>query len=172
MAKFNKKSVSVVERERTENHEGGEMFKTSPEMDLYSAVVTCIMSDKFYEGDADRQKRIKNLIKKVDPLFVAKLAIYAREKMYLRSIPLVLCCELAKIHKGDSLVSKMVSRIIQRPDELTEILACYVMANGRDKTSDIKKLKSLSNQIRIGIASAFNKFNEYQFAKYNSDNEI
>ena len=72
MAKFNKKSVSVVERERTENHEGGEMFKTSPEMDLYSAVVTCIMSDKFYEGDADRQKRIKDLIKKMHRYEISK----------------------------------------------------------------------------------------------------
>ena len=54
---------------------------------------------------------------------MAKLAIYTREKMYLRSIPIVLVAELAKIHSGDSLIKNTVARVVKRADEITELLA-------------------------------------------------
>ena len=103
------------------------------------------------------------------PEFVAKLAIYSREQMYLRSIPLVLVAELAKVHSGDDLISRLTERVIQRADEITELLAYYQYANGRWET---KKLNRLSKQIQKGIAAAFNKFDAYQFAKYNRKTNI
>jgi len=148
----------------TKNHEGEVAYKMSPKMELYTAVVTGSLSKFTYEGEKERLNRIIALIKKVDPIFVAKLAIYTREKMYLRSLPLVLLVELSKIHRGDNLVSKTVERVIQRADEITELLAYYQMANAR---TDVKKLNRLSKQIQKGVALAFNKFDEYQFAKYN-----
>jgi hypothetical protein len=164
--KFNK---STKQKTVVENYEGEKAFVLSPELDLYSSVVTTSLSNKFYEGGEDRLKRIRALMKKVSAEFVAKLAVYAREKMYLRSVPLVLAVELAKIHKGDSLVGRLVNRIVQRADEITELLAYYQQANERE---DVKKLNKLSKQIRVGIGSAFNKFDEYQFAKYNRKSTI
>lgn len=166
MSKFNKKTGGSS---KTTNHEGAEAYSISPKLELYSAVVTSILSDKFYEKSSDNLDRIKKLISKVDADFVAKLAVYAREKMYLRSLPLVLTVELSKIHNGDDLVSKMVNRVVQRADEITELLSYYSLANGR---SGIKKLGKLSKQIQKGLSLAFNKFNEYAFAKYNRDSEI
>jgi 60 kDa SS-A/Ro ribonucleoprotein len=151
------------------NHEGAQAWALRPEVELYAAVVTATLSDKFYEGQADRIGRIQTLIGKVPPEFVAKLAVYAREKMYLRSIPLVLAVELAKQHQGDDLVRKLVARIVQRADEITELLACYQSANQR---TGVKKLGKLSKQIQKGLADAFNKFDEYQFAKYNRAAEV
>ncbi len=148
------------------NHEGDQAYSISPELDLYAAVVTSALSDKFYESTDGRLDRIRSLIKQVDPVFVAKLAVYAREQMYLRSIPLVLAVELAKIHSGDSLVSKTVSRVIQRADEITELLAYYQLANERTGT---KRLNKLSKQVQRGLSAAFNKFGEYSFSKYNRD---
>ena len=148
------------------NHEGETAYTISAAMELYSAVVTTSLSEQFYEKGKDRLARIQALIAQNDPLFVAKLAVYAREKMYLRSIPLVLAIELAKIHKGDDLVGKLVNRIVQRADEITELLSYYALSNERE---GIKKLGKLSKQIQKGLAMAFNKFDEYQFAKYNRD---
>jgi 60 kDa SS-A/Ro ribonucleoprotein len=152
------------------NYEGANAFSMTPEMELYTAVVTSTLSDKFYEGGAERVVRIRTLIQKCDALFVAQLAVYAREKMHLRSMPLVLAIELAKVNNGDDLVSRLISRIIQRADELTETLTYYELANGR--TGQTKGLNKLSKQVQRGVANAFNKFDEYQFGKYNRDGSI
>lgn len=46
-----------------------------------------------------------------DPQFVARLAVYTREQLYLRSVPLVLAVELARIHRGDNLVTAVTHRL-------------------------------------------------------------
>ena len=156
-------------KETTTNFAGGKAFTMTPEWELYSAVVTASLSDMTYEKANDRLNRIVKLISECDPLFVAQLAVYTREKMYLRSVPVVLLVELAKIHSGDGLVKDAVFRVIQRADEITELLAYYQFSN---KRTGAKKLNKLSKQLQKGIAEAFGKFDEYQFAKYNRDTEI
>lgn len=158
--KFNiiRKKKNIVK-----NYEGAEAFVLTPQLELYTAVVTASLSDSFYEKNKDRLKRLRELIAQNDAKFVAKLAVYTREQMYLRSVPLVLAVELAKLSKGESVVSKVAERILQRADEITELLAYYALANDRN---NVKKLNKLSKQIQKGLAAAFNKFDEYQFAKY------
>ncbi|MDM1556280.1 TROVE domain-containing protein [Chryseobacterium indologenes] len=164
--KFNflKKEKIVVN-----NHEGAKAYVMTPAEELYSAVVTTGLSDITYEKGNDRLERIQSLIQKNDPEFVAKLAVYARKDMYLRSIPLVLVTELAKETSGTDLVSKTVDGVVQRADEITELLAYYQLANQRTET---KKLNRLSKQIQKGLVKSFNKFDEYQFAKYNRKGEV
>ena len=164
--KFNS---STKGKDKVVNYENAPAYRLSAEWDLYATVVTSSLSDKFYETGNDRLEKLRQLIQTNDPLFVARLAVYAREKMNLRSIPLVLAVELAKTHSGDALVRQMTARIIQRADEITELLAYYQLANNRQ---EIKKLNRLSKQLQAGLQNAFNKFDEYQFAKYNRDTEI
>lgn len=150
----------------TVNYEGAKAFVLTPQLELYTAVATAGLSDQFYEKQSDKLIRLRELIAKNDPAFVAKLAIYAREQMYLRSIPLVLAVELAKSQSGNAVVGQLTNRVVQRADEITELLAYYAIANERN---DVKKLNKLSKQLQKGLAAAFNKFDEYQFAKYNRD---
>ncbi len=164
--KFN---MRIQSKDRITNYEGAPAFRLTPEFELYTAVVTSSLSNQFYEKADAKIIRIRELIRKVSPVFVAKLAIYAREQMHLRSIPMVLTVELARVHSGDQLVSKLVSRVVQRADEITELLAYYQAANERE---GIKKLGKLSKQLQKGLAEAFNKFDEYQFAKYNREAEV
>jgi len=126
--KFN---ITSRKQKAITNHEGAKAFELTPALKLYTAVTTAGLSDKFYENSDETVARIQGLIRKNDPAFVARLAVYAREQMYLRSIPLVLAVELAAAHKGDSLVSGLVTRVVQRADEITELLAYYARANGR-----------------------------------------
>jgi hypothetical protein len=151
------------------NYESQVAYKMTPERVLYTAVVTASLSNTFYEKENDRLTRIVELIGKVDPLFVAQLAIYTRQKMHLRSVSVVLIAELAKIYNGDSLVRKSVSKVVQRADEITELLSYYQMTNARTET---KKLNRLSKQVQKGLAEAFNRFDEYQFAKYNRNTQV
>lgn len=156
-------------KHQTTNHEGALAWKMVPAAELYAAVVTASLSDKFYESGNKRLERIRELIAQNDPAFVAKLAVYARTQMHLRSVPLVLVVELAKLHSGDDLVSRTVSRVVQRADDITELLAYYSLSNGRTGT---KKLGRLSKQLQKGLAMAFNSFDEYQFAKYNRATDV
>lgn len=151
------------------NHEGEVAYVMTPEMELYTAVVTASLSDKFYESCDSLVGRIPELVPQVSPEFVAELAIYTRREMNLRSVPLLLLVELAKCHNGDNLVSRAVAATVMRADEISELLACY---QWRNPSSGIKKLGKLSRQIQDGLKIAFNKFNEYQFAKYDRDGEV
>lgn len=164
MSKFN---TIVKEESQVLNHEGAESFKLSPEMELYTAVVTSSLSNKFYETAEERINRMSALISKCDHKFVAQLAVYARTEMNLRSIPLFLVVELAKLHNGDNLVSRTIEKVVLRADEIMELLICY---QWRNKREGIKKLARLSHQVQVGLQQAFNRFDEYQFAKYDRDN--
>ena len=151
------------------NHENAKAFKMSAEMELYTAVCASMVQPKFYEATNKNAERIATLVKQVDPLFVSQLAIYARTVMNLRSVPLLLVVELARVHSGDDLVSRTIDKVVLRADEIMELLMCYQWRNPK---TGLKKLKSLSSQIKRGLQLAFNKFNEYQFAKYDRELEV
>jgi len=158
--KFN---TSTRKRTVVRNREGAPSYALSAQTELYTRVVTSSLCAKFYESAEENVQRIRELVAQNDPLFTAKLAAYARERMHLRSMPLVLAVELAQAARGNAIVGKTVGRVTQRADEITELLAYYVLANGRTGT---KRLNKLSKQVQKGLGEAFNRFDEYQFAKY------
>lgn len=166
---FKTENKTVAAIKPTVNHENAPAYTLTPEVELYTAVATAGLSDNFYEKAGNKLERIQSLIAKNNPEFVAKLAVYTRTKMHLRSVPLVLAVELAKTNNGNGLVSKTVNGVVQRADEIAELLAYYQMANARKGT---KKLNRLSKQVQKGLAMSFNKFDEYQFAKYNRAAEV
>ena len=160
-------STFVKEQPVTLNHEDEVAFSLSTEMELYTAVVTSFMNDTFYERIDQRVMRIADLVRKCNPRFVAQLAVYARCEMNLRSVPLLLVVELARCHSGDDLVSRTIEKVVLRADDIMELLSCYQWRNSQgaeDKKS--KRLSRLSHQIQVGLQKAFNRFDEYQFAKY------
>lgn len=176
MTRFNKQAS-----QKEEMLSGGQGFKMTPEMELYACTCASILTPQYYTPNTNDQiNKIKTLIRKCDPVFVAQLAVYARTQMNLRTIPMVLTVELAKCHRGDNLLRRLAGKVISRADEITELLSYYVKANSLEPKfveskgghNVEKKVYKLSNQLRKGIADSFFKFDEYQFAKYNRDGEI
>lgn len=138
-----------------------QLYRLTPEWELYTTVVNTLgLEGTFYETGNERIRRIRKLVSVCDHRFTAQLAVYARQKMNLRTIPIILIVELAAIHRGDSLVSKTVEKCILRADEITELLACYQWHNKNGH------LKGMSAQLIKGLRTVFNRFDEYQFAKY------
>ena len=157
MAKLNK----AVHSDPIETHEGGRAGRINPLQALRRSVCACMLwENEFYEDGATIAQRIAELITKVKPEQVAALAIEARAKFKLRHIPLFLVRELART--GYMGTAETIAKVIQRPDELCELLALY-WKDGRC---------SISAQVKKGLAAAFPKFNEYQLAKYNRDEAI
>lgn len=141
-------------------HEGGAAISFAPHQELRRAVTSCLLwENNFYENGIDIASRIADLVKKSDPQFVAELAVDVRTNFYLRHVPLYMCVQLARLGK---LRSETLCNVIQRADEITEFMALYWM-DGKCP---------ISNQVKKGLAKAFNKFDEYAFAKYNRKTEV
>jgi 60 kDa SS-A/Ro ribonucleoprotein len=144
-------------------HEGAISVAQSPVNELKRTVMACMLfEDSFYESGEDSATRIRNLVKKSSFEDVAQIAIEAREKMKLRHVPLLLVRELLRNHSGRK-VGDLISRVIQRPDELGELLSLYWQDN---------KNAPLAAQLKIGLARGLKKFNEYQLAKWNKDGAV
>jgi 60 kDa SS-A/Ro ribonucleoprotein len=163
-----RQNVAVLSRPAVFTHEGAVASRINAEQQLRRSVMACMLwENSFYESGEDIATRIAGLVKQVPAERVAAIALEARGQMKLRHVPLLLVTEMAKLKTHRHVVAATTESVIQRADELAEILAIY--AKGR---SGNKKLNKLSKQLQRGIASAFRKFDEYSLAKYNQDREI
>jgi hypothetical protein len=152
-------------------HEGMIAAKITKEQQLQRSVCSCFLGEnEFYENGELIFSRIYKLALEVSPKFVAQLAIEARHKWKLRSVPLLLLSALARTGSGKgSVVADTIDAVITRPDQMCEFLAVHAKANGvgNDKLKGV-----LSAQMKKGLAKTFTKFDEYQLAKYNRNEEI
>jgi hypothetical protein len=140
-------------------HEGAVAAKLNKAQKLRRLVMASMLwEDQFYIDGVSHSEYVKQALLEADPEEVAQIAIEAREQMKLRHIPLFLVRELARHpnKKARTLVAETLERVIQRPDELAEFLSIYWK----------EKKQPLSAQVKKGLAAAFNKFNEYELAKW------
>ena len=152
----------AVKAARDVTHEGAVVYKLTPKQELRRSVLANLLwEDTFYEDGVTNVERIKAVAAKVDKEVVGDLAIEARNVHGLRHIPLVLLLDLIK--RGGEGVANTISNTVNRVDEITELATLYWKDNPN---------KDFSYQMKKGLGSAFNKFNEYQFAKYNRDKAV
>lgn len=152
-------------------HERGRAVRQTPEIELERAVATCLLFEPtFYEKGEAIAERIAELSKQVSVPFLSALAVKARTDYKLRHVPLWLCVQL--IARGRELkpnpglggvtpgiVAATIETVIQRPDELAELLSLY-WRDGK---------RPLSAQLKKGLARAFRKFGAYSLAKWDKD---
>lgn len=153
MSKFNKIATT-----KTTNKCGVPAFSMLPKEKLTTQVLTTLFNESKYYGD--NSSEIVETIKAVletDPEFVAKLALFARQEMYLRSVSHVLVTELANHVNGKPFARATITNVVERVDDMTEILSYQLATYGKPIPASMKK----------GLADAFGKFDEYQLAKYN-----
>lgn len=137
--------------------------KQEAEALLRRSVMACLLwEDAFYQDGESIVDNIKSLIPQVDPLKVSEIAIEARTKQKLRHVPLLVAREMARLPEHKRFVSTLLPKIILRADELTEFVSLY-WQDGK---------QPLSKQVKLGLASAFTRFNEYHLAKYNRDESV
>ena len=142
-------------------YEGAPAKRITVQEQLRRSVMSCLLWEReFYEDGQAIADRIADAAKRCEPDFVADLALEARNVHNLRHVPLLLCLDLIK--SGGAIAGDTIEQVIQRPDEITELLAMY-WRNGR---------KPVTKQMRRGIGEAFSKFDEYQLAKYNRDGAV
>lgn len=153
MAKFNERKDNDVR-----NLAGGKAYKESNEMQLASLLLTSFGDDKYYQKENETYKKLEELIAKCDKEFVAKAIIYARKEFGMRTITHIASSMLAKHIGGAEWGKNFYNNVINRVDDMTEIIACH-LSRGQKITNAMKK----------GFANAFERFDEYQLAKYKGE---
>jgi len=155
--------INIMPKNHLKTYEGAPAKHISAEAQLRRSLMACMLwEDTFYEDGVSISERIASLVPQVEPKIVADVAIEAREKMKLRHAPLWVVREMARHEGHKALVADVLSRVIQRADELTEFVALY----WKDKK------QPLSKQVKKGLAKAFTKFDAYQLAKYDRDGAV
>ncbi|MFN5572213.1 MAG: TROVE domain-containing protein [Bradyrhizobium sp.] len=156
---------------RALTHEGAPSRQLAPAQALQRTLMSCLLwEDQFYEDGVAIADRIKALVPLVAPSEVAQLAVRAREEMKLRHAPLLVAREMARLPSHRALVAETLARIIQRPDEMTELLAIY-WADSLGPQQQ-RKRQPVSAQVKKGLAKAFGKFDAYQLAKYDREGPV
>lgn len=123
--------------------------------------------EKFY-ANADLFACVDRVMQE-DPIFVLKMAAFAREQLGLRAVPTALLIEYANRQSGGCENTRSyVPHIIKRVDEITECLAQQFQRN----TLYPRTTNRCPNLIRRGLAECFNRFDEYQFAKYTARRDV
>lgn len=147
------------------NHEGTPVARLKPEQTLRRlCLATMLWEDGFYVDGKSHTDLVREALPKVKTETIAALAIDARTKQKLRHLPLFLVRELSRRKDcPPGLVADTVFNVIQRADELAELLALYWQDD---------KDQPIAAQVKKGLARAFQKFDEYSLAKYNRDGAI
>lgn len=126
---------------KTVTFEGAKAVVRTPELELSLNILGSYMdTDTFYQSKNDRIKRVEELVNKVSPAFVGKLAVVARKEFNLRTPPAVLLA-LSTL-KGNVPTSQVAKNTFFRGDEVMEYLSAVkalskkgVFTSGAKKTA-------------------------------------
>lgn len=160
MGKYNSKKEGV--KPTSVNFMGEQAFKLADKEELVSTVLTTFLQNSYYEREGEIVERIKDLVDKVDPLFAAKLAIYARNEGNLRSVTHLVSALLAKYVGGTDWGKRFYNRIVVRPDDMSEIVSAYASLNGMG----LNEIQKIPNSIKKGFKEALERLDAYQIDKY------
>jgi hypothetical protein len=155
------------EKALLQTHEGAVAVFINPVEQLRRSVMANMLwEDEFYEDGQLIAKRIQETTTEIlkqpsGAQTVANIAYEARTKMKLRHVPLLLLVELvrAATKQTRAVVAGAINSVIQRPDEMGELISLYWKPKKQPLTAQMKK----------GLASAFQKFDAYALGKWNAD---
>lgn len=144
----------------TTNRAGGSSYEKSLKHKLASLMVTSMVSDQFYRSESKGIQEFLDLaealISQGDAKFVAQATLVARKQFHLRSISHLGAAALGRAGIGQPWKRKFYSEVVERPDDVVEIIAASKGIHG----------KTIANAMKRGLADALARFSAYQLGKY------
>ncbi len=110
---FNSNRGSFVKAADTTNNAGGKAYSLSDKAALAQYAATGCLNNTFYTTAQDQLTEVLKLANKVEPLFLAKLAIYSRQHGLLKDMPALLLAVLAT--KDTNLLKLTFPKVIDNP---------------------------------------------------------
>ena len=169
--KENLKASKSVPKPDTKNIQGHSAYSIENYLKLISILNTSKLENQYYRSENDTMKELKRLVDvcgKEDPYFVAQCIVYSRcmgEGM--RSINQLAAVYLAKYMSGKEWSKRFFSGwdkkgqkggTVFRPDDMSEMIACYTNLNK----------KGITNAMKKGFATAIENMDSYSLLKYKS----
>ncbi|HEY4209561.1 MAG TPA: TROVE domain-containing protein [Puia sp.] len=134
--------------------------------ELFEALLTAQLYDGFYRQPGEQLAAIRKLIRDNDAQFVAKLAVYLREELHVRTLSFVLTAELAAVCKDKALIGRLTGRVIQQANEIPAWLDYYEVV--RDKGRGVK----LSSELRKSVGGHFNRLDTYRYVRLTKAQQV
>lgn len=154
MSKFNKTTPKRVPT--SVNEMGEKAYQLDAKEELVATCLTTFLQRSYYESENQIVSRIINAADKVDEKFVAQLALYLRKDANMRSVTHLLSGELAPRLSGKEYATRFYTKVSQRPDDMSEILA-YYFSKGNTK---------LANAMKRGFRGKLESMDPYLIDKY------
>lgn len=92
------------------NKAGGRAYALAPKAALAQMAVTGVFNDTFYADAKSQLEMAKSLVSLVDTEFLAKLAVYAREKAFMKDMPAYLAATLAS--RDVAMLGRVFDRVV------------------------------------------------------------
>jgi len=125
-ALFNSFRGRFAAKTDTLNEAGGVAYKRSHKQALAQLAATGCLGSTFYASAEDQLEAVLEHAEKVDPEYVARLAIYARQSGHMKDMPAVLCALLSVMSPG--LLAEVFDRVIDSPKMLRNFV--QIMRSG------------------------------------------
>lgn len=94
------------------NEAGGRAYELPAKHALAQYACTGCLNGTFYASAEDQLAKVLELARKVEPEFVAKCAVYAREKGYMKDLPALLLGVLAGSKDGAKFLPSVFNRVV------------------------------------------------------------
>lgn len=157
MASFN---TNTTHSPKTRNISGHAAYRYPEKTELLTRVAACMVGErKFYGDTTDATFELATKLAEKDPTFVAKLAVYARNTLMMRSVSHMLASVVAASDaaQGTGIVRAMTRALVRRGDDVTNLIAAW-----RSFHPD----RMVPNGMIKGLRDAMENFTPYDVAKY------
>lgn len=108
---FKTNRASRIPPAEAKNNEGGKAYNMTVQHELAQLALTGCFNSTYYVDAKDQVTRVMGLSHAVSPEFLAKLAVYAREKGYMKDMPAALLGALYA-RKENDLFKKVFPRVV------------------------------------------------------------
>lgn len=98
------------------NEAGGAAYRFDAKHALAQYAATGCLNGTFYASGETQLNDVLALCGKVEPEFIARTAVYARERGHMKDLPALLCAVLAS--RGPGLLAEVFERVIDSPKML------------------------------------------------------
>jgi 60 kDa SS-A/Ro ribonucleoprotein len=104
---------ALIPKADARNEAGGPAFQLPPQHALAQFAATGCLNATFYASAEEQLDRVLDLSARVTPEFVAKTAVYCRERGYMKDMPALLLAALSR--RDPLLMDRVFDRVIDSP---------------------------------------------------------
>ena len=107
---FQSKRGQLVPQATAVNEAGGRAYKLAPKQALAQYAVTGCLNSTYYASAETQLQQVLDLCQQVEATFVARTAVYCRQKGFMKDMPALLCAALSV--KDSQLLRTVFDRVI------------------------------------------------------------